>query len=397
MRPDRNEKQTDRAARKGVVKQDLVIVSGLIAIAAAIVTVVALARPATTTEQLPYTQSGTLSYTAAVPSGSIYGRDGLQSGQPVYTNLVRRLDLTFSYSLLSTPPARLTGAEQLSVSVDNGQGISRTVLAGRPVRFSGAHFSTTDVLDLGAVQAIAQQFSSEAGGAGGSYTVTVAPVVAVAGRVGPAALGTGFHPQFQFAYGQLALVPVVSTTATPMTPANPASAAGTGSGAGQEGTAVPLVASSQGFLTVRSTKAASLFTNGFTVGEGRTVGLGLLVLSLLVMALAGHGLLRDATSDEEGRRIAARHGGALVEVEALPQVPFATVEVASFDGLLRVARRLECPVLHHVGRRDLYAVVDNGTVYRYSAGWAAEAAGLHASSNNAEHTDNHHVELTSAS
>ena len=61
-------------------------------------------------------------------------------------------------------------------------------------------------------------------------------------------------------------------------------------------------------------------------------------------------LLGEFVSSEERVRIAARYRSALVEIDMLGLPTGATlVQVSSFDGVLQVAKRLECPVLHESG------------------------------------------------
>ena len=57
------------------------------------------------------------------------------------------------------------------------------------------------------------------------------------------------------------------------------------------------------------------------------------------------------------------------------------VKTSSFEGLLQVARRLECPILHH-HPDDSYAVVDNGTLYHYVHGAGVQSSSTVASSGN---------------
>jgi hypothetical protein len=102
------------------------------------------------------------------------------------------------------------------------------------------------------------------------------------------------------------------------------------------------------------------------VADVRVAALAVLALALLSGALAGRRLIAEATSDDEAVRIAVRYGATLVEATGLPDGRSMTVvDIGSFAGLMHVAHRLECPVLHQGGMGDQYAVVDNGTLYRY--------------------------------
>ena len=107
---------------------------------------------------------------------------------------------------------------------------------------------------------------------------------------------------------------------------------------------------------------------GLQIDDLRIAAPVVLVLFLLLGIRFGSPLLRRVTSDDERVRIAARHGSSFVETDTLPnEVHVAVVELSSFNGLAQVARQLECPILHHRDHHsDVYAVVDNGNLYRYT-------------------------------
>jgi len=357
---------------------DIVYACGALAIIAGVVAGFAWSRPTVeaTASVLHYTQSGNLSYSAPVPSSSIYGSAGLQTGQPVYTSVVDKLNVAFSYQFQATAPAALSGSEQLVATIYNGQGISRS-FALQPVRrFSGDHFDATAILDLSAFKTAANVFD-EVAGQQGSYTVNISPNVKVHGSLGPRLLSATFDPQVQFGYSSSALVPTSGS-----------SGGASQTGAGQGG-AASLIPTSPGSLSVPSAQPATILLKSLKVADVRVGALAALALVLLFGALAGWRLLAEATSDDEAVRIATRYGATLVEARALPDSRDMTVvEMQSFAGLMQVARRLECPVLHQGGVGDQYAVVDNGTLYRYrTAAKPAPPAISIPSTNGSEHID----------
>lgn len=358
---------------------DIVLACGVVALAAAGLAGLAWTRPATTASVLRYVQTGSLSYAATVPAGSVYGSGGLQTGEPVYTNAVSRLALRFSYQLQTAAPVAVSGTERLGATIANGQGITRTVFVGPVSSFSGDHFSTTAMLDLSTLRTIASSFSRAAGGLSESdYTVTISPSVTVHGRLGPARLSATFGPQIQFSLSPAVLMPDAG-------PSGAGSGPATGATPATQGTTGSLTPRSAGAVTVPSAQPATVLLNDLKVADVRVVALFVLGFALLFGLFAGRRLFREATSDDEGVRIATRYGATLVEAESLPAGPrTAMVELSSFAGLLQVARRLECPVLHQGGIADTYAVVDSGTIYHYSPPLRLGPEALHSSNWKAE-------------
>lgn len=105
--------------------------------------------------------------------------------------------------------------------------------------------------------------------------------------------------------------------------------------------------------------------------------LSLVVGSLLLAVLLILAVLRArALRRGEPARIQARFGHLLVPVSAAaPDVLGPLVDVATMDGLARLAEPGNRPILHseRLGRHT-YCVEDGGIVYRYSSGGAQETA-----------------------
>lgn len=345
---------------------DVVVICGVVALVAAVLTGLAWSRPASTTEDVHYTQSGQLSYRAPVDPGSVYGTDGVSTGEPVYTSAVHTLNVTYAYRFSAAVPASLHGTEQLVAKMDNGAGITRTLPIQPPTTFTGTHFDATGTLDLGALELVANAFSQAAGGgAQTTYTVDVVPSVHAHGMVDGTPLHTTFDKPVVFSLTSSSLTPSPSS---PTQASGAAQSDSNGSGGNQ------LNPQTTGSVSVPGGKPAA-FLLGIGVAQVRVVALVVFLGALAGLVLLGRRLLAQVTSDDEAVRIAARYGSSLVETAVLPCQPgVVSVDLATFEGLMQVARRLECPVLHQrvgVGI-DEYAVIDNGTLYRYATGPVAE-------------------------
>jgi len=329
-----------------------VIVCAVLAICSAIVAGTAWTRPTLTPSTIPYSQVGQLSYSAPSSPTSIYGSRGLTTGQPIYGSTLSAVNVAYVYRFHSIVPASLRGTERLVATASNGQGITRTIaLQAKATTFKGERFQATGVLDLVSLQSVASAFDQAAGAPGsvGTYPVTIGALVNVQGQLGSAALSASFDSPVAFTLSGANLIPGGSST----------TAAAPGK--------VNFAPSASGSVTRPLGTAATLLP-GLTVANAREGALGVLVVSLLLLGLAGWPLLREANSQDEGARIAARYGSTLVHTDAI-ETPAGVVVVRmdSFDGLLRVSRRLECPILHWGDGGHVYAVVDTGTLYRYRA------------------------------
>jgi hypothetical protein len=337
------------AARGRGGRLDAVIVCLVVAICAAIVLGLAWSRPTTTTATLAYTQSGHLSYTAPTRPTSVYGGAGVTTGQPVYGAAVKALSVTYTYQFQSAATATLGGTEQLVASINNGEGLSRTIpLQPQATPFAGSRFTVTGTLETADLQSVAVAFDQAEGSAAPSaYTVEISPSVSLHGRLGRAPLTASFNPAVSFSYTGQDLVP--GTSGVSSTGGGPASFA----------------ASASGSVSVADGQPATLWL-GVSVTSARLVALLLLVAALLLGGVAGWPLLRQATSEDEPARIAARYGSSIVEADAVAvHAGVVAVELFSFEGVLQVAHRLECPILHWEDQGDVYAVVDSSTLYRY--------------------------------
>ncbi len=329
----------------------------VVGVLSAVVAGIAWERPVSYSRVLHYVQSGSFSYAAKTPAGSVYGRAGLRTGQPVYTGEVTALDVRFSYHFAADAPSAVTGHGELLATMSNGQGITRQFVVHPATAFRGGLFQVRGTLQVSKLDSIARAFAVAAGTsyAGSGYVLTVEPVVRIRASVGAVPLRTSFAPPLSFDYTQNALLPAASTAA----------AAG-GPAATAQGGAPAFTSTSSGQLRVPGARPSTLLVPGLTVRDLRWGALGALVLALLGGAVVGLRLARHAGPGDQGLRPPTRWGSSLVDVEALPEHRGAMiVEMASFTGLLQVARRLECPVLAKSGPIPVYAVVDSGTLYRY--------------------------------
>jgi hypothetical protein len=360
-------------ARTGAGWTDLILTCALVALCAAVVAGFAWTRPTRVAAILKYTQTGQLAYGGTTRPGSVYGPNGLNTGEPIYTNAVSQVHMAYSYRFESVSAARLAGTEQLMATVDNGQGITRTIALQPSTPFTGRTFSAGGTLDLANLTSVTKAFEQASGGFGDtSYTVSISPSVVARGTLGKTKVDANFDQPVQFTFNGTSLAPVPANAGATTPPG-----VETGQSAASGGHSPQLAATSSGSVKVPGGRPATIFL-GLPVSKARLWSLVAFGIALFLGLLRGLPLIRRATSDDEDVRITTRHGSSLVEVDSLPGGPqVAVVELSSFEGVMRVARQLECPILHQGADYHVYAVVDSGTLYWYSSGESGQAVDLH--------------------
>lgn len=338
---------------------DALIACVVLAIVAAIVAGLAWSRPITAASSIAYNQSGRLSYSAATPPDSIYGGAVVTTGQPVYGSAVTHVSVDYRYRLQAGSLADVTGTEQLVAKITNPDGLSRSVpVQATPVHFTGAGFSAVGTLQLSSLAALVSAFNraSGAGFSSENFPVTISPSVAVHGLLGGQRFSSTFSSPIEFTYSLGNLLP---------------------GGSSASGGRPSFTSSTTGSVALPEGKPATL-PLGIPVAVARTASLVALIVALFLGGLAGWPLLRRATSKDEHERISARFASLIVEADGVTPVTGVTVvELASFDDVLQVAKRLECPIVHWGEGGDVYAVVDSGTLYRYLSvpPWGSEFCG----------------------
>ena len=337
--------------------QDALLLCVVVALCAAVVAGFAWTHATRKASVLHYTQSGRLSYSAPARPTSIYGRSGLTPGEPIYTHVVHVVHLSYTYRFVTTLPAKVSGTEQLVATMENGQGIMRTLPLSPVTDFTGESSVVSGTLNLAALHTMAHIFDKASGHAfSGNYTVGIAASINLHGTLEGMPVSATLDQPENFTYGSGSLV----------LNSAPGTATSTGGGVVQS-PSQELSTNAPGSVSVPDAQGATLFAD-LLVSNARVGSLIVLVASLLLVWLLGHRVIKRAMSDDERDRIAARYGSSLVEVNELPAYPgVVMVTLNSFEGLRQVARRLECPILYRGDGQDIYAIVDNGTMYRYVA------------------------------
>ena len=181
--------------RRRTWRPDAFVAFALVAVLAGGVAALAFTQPVTVAALAgrSYAQSGTLSYTAPVNPASVYGTSQVVTGEPLYNSSVHAVTFGYTYRFTAATARAVGGTEQLVATIDNGQGLTRTIALQPVTPFTGDRFSASATVPLSSFAAVANAFSQAAGTQGdGSYTVAISPSVVVHGQVGTAPVHATF-------------------------------------------------------------------------------------------------------------------------------------------------------------------------------------------------------------
>jgi signal peptidase I len=298
-----------------------------------------------TTHKIPYTQSATLGYHAAVHSGPVYPSGVVATGDPIFLALVHRLRVDVHYRLTSAGATKLRGTDQVVLKLGESSGWSRTIPLTATRHFRGNKVSAHVVLDLPSVQAKLTQIATQTGIPASGYTIAVTANVRVHGSLAAQPLTTNFAPALSFQLLGLQLLAGGSAGSMksgldPSQPGSVATSALTGNDLTVLGLSVP----------IRTLRLFAPF--GFLIALA-----GALALALVVARSPAFG---------ESRRIRSKYGHMIVPINAGVDLGWPAIDVGSIKALARLAESAGQLILHnHDDTTDTYLVNDEGSVYRY--------------------------------
>jgi signal peptidase I len=339
----------------------------------------AFTRPLTTRRALniPYKQSGKLSYSADEAPGPAYPAGRASTGEPLFTNVLHAVGVRFDYQFESATKHAVTGKASLSAKITSTSGWHTTLALGAPTHFRGDHALVTGTLDLGALVALLQSVETTTK-VRGTYTITIAPHVNANGRVGHVPLQATFAPEIKFSVVEGEIKPEGTTESS-----GAIRSVGTGSSS-SSGSSAPsqFAPSSAGSVTGSQNEPTSLPLGIVRPSDAtmRTVALGAIAIILGVL-LATLALLRAKVARfaprqrDEGASILARYRHLIVPVARvwpLPGVP--VIDVSDMDALVRIADHYERSILHETTPDgESFWVTDESGQFRYALGAPAPA------------------------
>jgi signal peptidase I len=319
--------------------------------------------------QIPYTQSGTLTYSADTSPNPVYPDGVAKTGEPLFTELVNDVKLRFDYAFTTQARHSLTGKGSFLLLVTANDGWHRTLPLGSPIYFKGAHATITGTLSLSSLLALTRRIQA-ATRVEGSYEFAVVPSVVTSGNVEGVPLHAAFSPAIQF-----------------LIESNEINLEGGGSlndesqllaGAGKHGAAgaLPseLTPSTSGTSTGEQSTPLTLALGPWhpSVSAARTLALsaiGIILAALLaILALLRPLLALLRPLRDESASIQARYGRMIVPVAHVSRLPGdAVIDVSDMESLVKIAEHYDRSILREeTSEGDAYWVTDESGQFRYA-------------------------------
>ncbi|MGH2865477.1 MAG: signal peptidase I [Solirubrobacteraceae bacterium] len=357
-----------------------VLTVGLLALAAFTgLALLAFTRPVSTRRVVntPYKQKGSFTYSADTAPGPVYPDDRAATGEPLFTNVLRAVQVRFAYQFQSPAKHAVTGKSSLSAAITSTDGWHTTLALGPARHFRGDHALLTGTLDLASLVALIQRVEATTK-VRGAYALTITPHVNTDGTVGPTPLKATFAPEIKFSVvegevkpegmgestGAASSAGVGSSSSAGASPPNQfkPSSAGSVTGSQKEPTALPL-----GILqpSDATTRAVSLGAIAVILGA---------LLTMLALLRAKLARFAPRRRDEQAGLL-ARYRHMIVPVARvwpLPGVP--VIDVADIAALVQIAEHYERSILHETtARGESFWVTDESGQFRYTLGAPAPA------------------------
>ena len=127
---------------------------------------------------LPFDERGRFAYSGSARGGhAVYPDDMVTSGQPVFLNLVERLDVNFDYRTAAAVPVSADGEVSLRGIVSDVSGWTYPLTMTRPTHFEGEGTGAAGVLDLTDLRSRITAMQTATGVSRDSYKVVVEATV----------------------------------------------------------------------------------------------------------------------------------------------------------------------------------------------------------------------------
>lgn len=333
-------------SHQGATRDIAFFLAGLAALASLLITLFAFIRPTSRTVPLDihFQHTGQFSYTAN-GSESIYEKGLIQTGDPIFSQLVTTLPITFTYQLESEHGGDTRGTTQLAVELSDRNGWRRRFDLQEQQSFTGRTATASGVIDIGRIHQLIERFQQQTDTAQQEYKLNILAAVQIEGGVGGQALRDEFRPQLELRLADRLLQPVQ----------NPAAA----------DVFRPL---KQGLLqgTRVEPSTFTLLNLRFDVAAARRWGLIGLALSLMSGAALALPTIRTMRTDASAT-IRFRYGSLLIAVQPEHIVPNGQlVDVISIDDLAKIAERVGGVIMHApAATTQAYLVHAGPLTYRY--------------------------------
>jgi signal peptidase len=293
---------------------------------------------------IQYDHRGSFSYNApAAPS--LYTSDKIQTGEAIFHELIRSIDLTYEYSFASEAETQLSGTIQLLLRVGEPNGWYREYpLAIND--FEGDSFTIGATIDLAQIKRYLSWVQTQTGLERRTFDIDVIADTQIDGTVEGLPLHDRFTNTLHFKLDEIQLF---------LTEHGPT-----------DEVSDPLNPVRSGFIPHQSVVDNSLSILGLelSVRQARRIAVIAGIVSLLFIALIMTPTMAVSLRSES-ERITLLHAGNLLDVDAIPlDDELEWVEVRSIDDLVKVSETTGGLILHaRNGHDHIYAIKDGTTGY----------------------------------
>ena len=297
-----------------------------------------------------------MSYSAETPPGPVYPSGRAVTGEPLFTNLINKVDFRFSVSVPHGRSAHADREGHLDATIAAPSGWQTTLALGSTTHFHGDRALVAGTLDLTSLSEMLRRVEVMTKVRSSTYTITISPNVSAVGSLDGALLHTKFSPPSQFSFAENEIEPpraTGGTSATGQTPTNPLASTLAGSVTGSQ----------------EQTRFFSLGPVRLSVETARAIALG--GIAIIVCALTAMlAFVRRRQPRDESAAIRARYSHLIVPVERVSQLPgVAVIDVADMDALARIAEHYDRSILHErTDYGEAFWVTDESGQFRYTVG-----------------------------
>jgi signal peptidase I len=314
--------------------------------------------------QIPYTQRGTLSYSANMAPNPVYPGGVARTGEPLFTQLVNDVNLRFDYRFATKARHSITGKGSFQLLMIASDGWHRTLSLGSPTYFKGDHATITSTLDLNSLLVLTRNIEATTHVDSG-YSFSVMPTVVTSGNVSSMPVHATFSPTIQFSIdsdevnlegGESLTSGRNKLTGASSSPLMPSAS---GSAIGEQSTPRTL---SLGPWHVSVSAARTLALSAIGIILAALLAMLALIRPILTLIAPRHA--------DETATILARYGGLIIPVSHVTQSPGTSViDVADMEALVRIAEHYDRSILHETGEGgEAFWVSDESGQFRYAVG-----------------------------
>jgi signal peptidase I len=330
----------------GIKMEEIMMILGTLALVSFILGIFAYMSPVwrTVSREIPYTQQGEFSYSGEAPS-DVYESNRIRSGDPLFLQLVCRIQAGFEYRFIGEGAEGLAGKYTLYAQINTPSGWKRKVILQPEQSFQGDTYQARTELDVCQFDRLIEEVNRSTGISESRYWVDLVAETSLSGKLQEKDFQADFTPKLTFMSDRLHLwLEEGDSDDRPLF----VSAEDSIPDPYQEVNTLP-------FLNLRlGIPLARLLS---------VMGMGLSISTMIFL----NKYYRGTAADDRDRAIRMKYGHMLVDVQGKNLLPSGTLlEVSSVDDLAKLAEKYDSMILHSTdGQFQGYLVQGNGLTYRF--------------------------------